>query len=95
MSRVLLGVTGSVAATRTPALVAALAEAGHAVKVVATTPALYFFDANALPPGVLHTDATEWPGEQYARGDAVLIFPEGTRIRPGAPASSGSARSFN
>jgi phosphopantothenoylcysteine decarboxylase len=71
MSRVLLGVTGSVAATRTPALVAALTEAGHAVKVVATTPALYFFDANALPPGVLHTDATEWPGEQYARGDAV------------------------
>ena len=71
MSRVLLGVTGSVAATRTPTLVAALLTAGHAVKVVATTPSLYFFDADALPPGVLHTDATEWPGDRYARGDAV------------------------
>ena len=71
MSRVLLGATGSVAATRTPALVAALVAAGHAVKVVATTPALYFFDADALPPGTLHTDATEWPGDRYARGDAV------------------------
>ena len=71
MSRVLLGTTGSVAATRTPALAAALVAAGHAVKVVATTPALYFFDADALPPGTLHTDATEWPGDRYARGDAV------------------------
>ena len=71
MSRVLLGVTGSVAATRTPALVAALLTAGHEVKVVATTPSLYFFDSGALPPGTLHTDATEWPGERYARGDAV------------------------
>ena len=71
MSRILLGVTGSVAATRTPALVAAFAAAGHEVKVVATTPALYFFDANGLPPGCLHTDATEWPHDHYARGDAV------------------------
>ena len=71
MSRVLLGVTGSVAATRTPGLVAALLAAGHEVKVVATTPALYFFDANDLPAGALHTDATEWPGDRYARGDAV------------------------
>ena len=71
MSRVLLGATGSVAATRTPALVAALVAAGHDVKVVATTPALYFFAAAALPPGTLHTDATEWPGDRYARGDAV------------------------
>ena len=67
----LLGVTGSVAATRTPALVAALLAAGHEVKVVATTPSLYFFDEGALPPGTLHTDATEWPGDRYARGDAV------------------------
>jgi len=71
VSRVLLGVTGSVAATRTPALAARLADAGHDVRVVATTPALYFFDPAALPPGSLFTDATEWPGDRYARGDAV------------------------
>ena len=71
MSRVLLGVTGSVAATRTPTLVAALLAAGHEVKVVATTPSLYFFEVNDLPPGTLHTDATEWPGDRYHRGDAV------------------------
>ena len=36
MARVLLGVTGSVAALKTPALIATLRAAGHAVRVVAT-----------------------------------------------------------
>ena len=36
MANVLLGATGSVAAVRVPALAAALAADGHAVKVVAT-----------------------------------------------------------
>ena len=44
MARVLLGVTGSVAAVRTPALYAALRQRGHEVKVVATQASLYFFD---------------------------------------------------
>lgn len=76
MAKVLLGVTGSVAALRTPALVAALVQAGHEVKVIATQPALYFFAPAELPPDVLHTDADEWPrrkqGERYQRSDSVL-----------------------
>jgi phosphopantothenoylcysteine decarboxylase len=44
MANVLLGATGSVAAVRVPALFDALTAAGHAVKVVATDAATYFFD---------------------------------------------------
>jgi len=83
MARVLLGVTGSVAAIRTPALYAALREHGHLVRVVATGPALYFFDPDSLssPPGEggeagagtsLYRDRDEWPGARYERGDPVL-----------------------
>src|SRR5215468_7916105 len=72
MANVLLGVTGSVAAVRTPALVGALAQAGHAVRVVATQAALYFFDPTELPPTMLVRDADEWPGQRYRRDDAVL-----------------------
>jgi phosphopantothenoylcysteine decarboxylase len=70
MANVLLGVTGSVAAIRTPELVAALAEAGHAVRVVATEAACYFFDSAAVPN--LYRDADEWPGSRYQRGDPIL-----------------------
>ena len=48
MARLILGVTGSVAAIRTPALFRALSAAGHEVRVVATEPALYFFDPAEL-----------------------------------------------
>jgi phosphopantothenoylcysteine decarboxylase len=72
MANVLLGVTGSVAAIRTPELTRALAEAGHDVKVAATEPALYFFDPADLPAGVLVRDADEWPGDRWRRGDPVL-----------------------
>jgi len=76
MANLLLGVTGSVAAVRTPLLYRALTEHGHVVKVVATESARYFFDATTLPPTVLHVDADEWPyhdGERlYKRGDPVL-----------------------
>jgi len=51
MANVLLGVTGSVAAIKTPDLVAELQRRGHAVKVVATQPALYFFDPTASALG--------------------------------------------
>lgn len=76
MANVLLGATGSVAAVRVPALVDALAAAGHAVRVVATDAATYFFDPNPLKAaGALTLDADEWPGraegERYQRGDAV------------------------
>jgi phosphopantothenoylcysteine decarboxylase len=70
MCNVLLGVTGSVAAIKTPELVAALTAGGFTVRVVATTPALYFFDGAPLGK-TLTTDADEWPGEQYRRGDPV------------------------
>src|SRR5262249_47273042 len=61
---------------RTPLLFQTLGQAGHQVQVVATSPALYFFPAHELPPGVLHTDEEEWPGRKngglYARHDPVL-----------------------
>lgn len=75
MANVLVGATGSVAAVRVPALADALAADGHAVKVVATDAALYFFDPAALTASVT-TDADEWPGRpegrRYERGDRVL-----------------------
>lgn len=71
MAKILLGVTGSVAAVRTPALAAALAQAGHEVRVVATNSALYFFDAAELSAGTLTRDSDEWPGEHYRRDDPV------------------------
>jgi phosphopantothenoylcysteine decarboxylase len=80
MANVLLGVTGSVAAIKVPELYAALREAGHAVKVVATKAATYFFDPAAIEPlagggrnnQVVILDEDEWPGGGYARGDDVL-----------------------
>jgi len=72
MANILLGVTGSVAAIKTPALVAALQAAGHAVKVVATESSLYFFNSNDIPAALLIRDADEWPGPRYRRDDPVL-----------------------
>lgn len=75
MAKVLLGVTGSVAAIKTPELVAALLRTGHEVKVVATRPSLYFFDRNTTPCDVV-TDDNEWPGlatgRLWQRNDPVL-----------------------
>jgi phosphopantothenoylcysteine decarboxylase len=86
MAKVVLGVTGSVAAIRTPALYAELAKAGHQVKVVATEASLYFFDPALLDPiapahpqrnpAVVILDQDEWPGrtegQRYQREDPVL-----------------------
>jgi phosphopantothenoylcysteine decarboxylase len=83
MARLILGVTGSVAAIRTPALFALLREAGHDVRVVATEPAHYFFDPAELAPmkdgggpdtshGPLYRDADEWPKPRYQSGDEIL-----------------------
>jgi phosphopantothenoylcysteine decarboxylase len=83
MARIVLGVTGSVAAVKTPELFTALSAVGHEVRIVATEPALYFFDPAelALPspfgPGiatedVLFRDQHEWPAPHYKRGDPVL-----------------------
>jgi phosphopantothenoylcysteine decarboxylase len=83
MANVLLGVTGSVAALKTPPLFQALRGAGHQVRVVATQAALYFFDPAELDPqrpqrnpDVVTLDDDEWPGRadgrRYRRDDAVL-----------------------
>lgn len=84
MAKVLLGVTGSVAAIRTPTLYRALVASSHEVKVIATDAALYFFDpAEIGKPGpdgrdrqALILDADEWPGRgegvRYRRDDPVL-----------------------
>ncbi|MEO6810430.1 MAG: flavoprotein, partial [Isosphaeraceae bacterium] len=77
MSQIILGVTGSVAAVRTPPLFAKLRAEGHAVRVVATEAALHFFDPNDLGPpdlngGPFFRDADEWPDARYQRDDPVL-----------------------
>ncbi len=83
MARVILGVAGSVAAIRTPELFAAIRAQEHLVRVVATEPALYFFDAGQLasgrwkptdeePADPVFRDRDEWPGFRYRRGDPVL-----------------------
>jgi phosphopantothenoylcysteine decarboxylase len=86
MPEILLGVTGSVAAIKTPDLYHELKRAGHTVKVVATRASLYFFDPAALDPldpaqprrnpEVVVLDEDEWPGRdqgrRYQRQDDVL-----------------------
>ncbi|HEX4591998.1 MAG TPA: flavoprotein, partial [Gemmataceae bacterium] len=79
MAKILLGVTGSVAATRTPALVTALRGQGHQVRVVATRASLYFFDVAEVvaaeasrDSAIMTIDADEWPGDRYRRDDPVV-----------------------
>jgi len=86
MANVLLGVTGSVAAIRTPDLYQALTRSGHRVKVVATRAAVYFFDPAVVDPAdparpernrdVVILDEDEWPGQatgrRYRRDDPVV-----------------------
>ena len=70
MANVLLGATGSVAAVRVPLLYESLTAAGHAVKVVVTDAAAYFFDPAAVGTTIIR-DSHEWPHERYQRGDSV------------------------
>lgn len=76
MANVLMGVTGSVAAIKTPDLYRLLAAEGWSIRIVSTSAGLYFFDPGDLPGGVLVVDADEWPraavGERYQRDDLVL-----------------------
>lgn len=67
MANILLGVTGSVAALKTPLLYETLNRPGHAVKIVATQPSLYFFDAGDIPRETLVLDEDEWPGRGEGR----------------------------
>ena len=77
MANILLGVTGSVAAINTPELFEGFAAGGHAVRIVATEMATYFFDRNPFHHNkTLFLDNDEWPGlneaDRYKRGDSVL-----------------------
>lgn len=76
MARIVLGVTGSVAAVRTPLLYDTLRADGHEVRIVATERSLYFFDPAELTPwespGPVFRDSQEWMGPRYERNDLVL-----------------------
>lgn len=88
MARVLLGVTGSVAAVKTPALQAELLRLGHKVKIAPTPAALAFFDPHGLASdaspltgdplevraqSTVYLDADEWPeGRLFQVGEPVL-----------------------
>lgn len=76
MARIILGVTGSVAAIRTPDLARALVAAGHDLCLVTTETALHFFKVSDLPTEPnrvsVYRDRDEWPPGTYQRGDSVL-----------------------
>lgn len=87
MARVLLGVTGSVAAVKTPALQSELCRLGHQVKIAPTPAALAFFDPLGLQPtasppadplevrgqSAVYLDSDEWPEARlFQVGEPVL-----------------------
>lgn len=83
MAQVLLGATGSVAAVRVPLLVTALVEAGHQVRVVATSRALYFFEPSTVPCLVTR-DQDEWVGEEIA-GNPITAARRSQKYERGDP----------
>lgn len=68
--KILLGVTGSVAAKLTPKLVKLLLNQGHVVQLVATEKSLYFWQQEQLEIPVV-TEADEWPGTRYDQDSAI------------------------
>ena len=68
---ILLGVTGSVATTIAHKLYKALRDEGHNVKMVATTPAMYFLDEEFMRWHYVYEDKTEWPINGYHKKDPV------------------------
>ncbi|HCC22677.1 TPA: phosphopantothenoylcysteine decarboxylase [Candidatus Falkowbacteria bacterium] len=72
--KVLLGVTGSVAATLMRKLVDALHAAGCDVRVIATKSSEYFFSKKCVGtvPVKVYTDQDEWPKARYEKDDNVL-----------------------
>lgn len=76
MAKILLGVTGSVAAIKTEELATRLIRQSNEIKIVLTKHAGYFVDLEKLRhsfgESCIFTDADEWPGEGYQRKDQVL-----------------------
>ncbi len=71
MPKVLLGVTGSVAATLAPRLVEALLTTNMEVKVVATERAFAFFESREIKTEIFN-DGHEWTGDIYKPGSKIL-----------------------
>ncbi len=72
MTKVLLGVTGSVAACLSPTLITQIHAAGHQLRVIATEASCCFWDPQAITIPV-YRDADEWPTERlYQSGEAVV-----------------------
>ncbi|MFC1644863.1 flavoprotein [Patescibacteria group bacterium] len=66
--KVLLGVTGGVAAKLTPKMVHAIIEAGHEIKVIVTEKSSYFQEIKDLNDDIeVLTDTHEWEGEKYLK----------------------------
>jgi phosphopantothenoylcysteine synthetase/decarboxylase len=85
VGRVVVGVTGGIAAYKAPAVIRRLKEAGHEVRVVATDAAFRFIPEETLSiaaGGGIHTDKTWWEHSgrvehvSLARwADLVLVAP--------------------
>lgn len=67
--KILLGVTGSVAAKLTPRVAKALQEIGD-VKIIATKPSLYFWKRDDVSAEVW-TDEMEWVGDGYVKDQEI------------------------
>ncbi|MFA5986456.1 MAG: flavoprotein [Parcubacteria group bacterium] len=71
MKKILLGVTGSVAAKLTPKLVNLLETSRYEVRVVATEWSLYFWDPKTVTVPVFR-EADEWSGFSYIKDQPIL-----------------------
>ena len=74
MAKVLVGVTGGIAAYKAPGVIRRLKEAGHEVRVVATEAAFRFIPEETLAiaaGGDVHTDETWW--EHSGRVEHVAL----------------------
>ena len=76
MAKILLGVTGSVAAIKMEELATRLTNEKHELKIVMTNHAKYFVSPEKLESicgrDSVFTDASEWPNQLYSREDNVL-----------------------
>ena len=76
MAKILLGVTGSVAAIKVEELATHLVNENHELRIVMTNHAKYFVSTEKLEAisgkDSIFTDANEWQNQLYSREDKVL-----------------------
>ncbi len=71
--KILLAITGSVAAKVTPKIVSGLVNLGHEVRVIVTKTSVYFWDPYRVPVSAsVYQDKDEWPNYQYCDDQRVL-----------------------